>query len=63
MKNMQSVHLHPYKHDRHDLIKVLKRNGELREIIERAILLERGRATALSLPDIMTLDEGTPKNR
>jgi len=37
MKNAPNVHLHPYKHHKHNLIKVLKRSGELTEIIKRAI--------------------------
>ena len=40
MRSVAGVHLHPYQYERHDLVKHLKRNGKLSQIIERAILLE-----------------------
>ncbi len=39
MKSIPGIHLHPFQHDRHNLIKLLKRRGKLRKIIEKAILI------------------------
>ena len=50
MKKMPRVYLHPYKYDRHDLIVILKRNGELKKIIKRAISLEDLPHTNLAEP-------------
>ena len=38
MQSVPGIHLHPFQHDRHNLIKLLKRRGKLREILEQAIL-------------------------
>lgn len=40
MKSISGVHLHPYKHEQHNLIKHLKQSGKLSEIIEKAIELK-----------------------
>lgn len=39
MKSIPGIHLHPFQYNKHNLIKILKQNGELKAIIEQAISL------------------------
>ncbi len=41
MRSIHGIHLHPYQHGGHQLIRSLKKNGELTKIIEQAILLKK----------------------
>jgi len=38
MESLPGIHLHSFQYNRHNLINILKRNGKLRKIIEKAIL-------------------------
>lgn len=40
MKSIPGFHLHPYQHNKHNLIRMLKQSGELKEIIEQSILFD-----------------------
>jgi pimeloyl-ACP methyl ester carboxylesterase len=40
MKDIPNIYLHPYQYNQHNLINNLKKSGELREIIERSLLIE-----------------------